>query len=128
MWEVVCTKPIRMSLRPINFTNRYLSIQGSESASRQRRKRHTVAGIEQLNSAAAGASLEVPAVVSKMPPVDLTALAPEKQQAVTQVTEGWQEGTTSTTTAEPTGTAYIRDIVQRIHGIEIYWHVRSEAK
>jgi hypothetical protein len=55
--------------------------------------------------------------MSKMPLVDLTSLAPEKQQAVSQVTEGWKEkeGTT-TTTAEPTATSSLRDIVQRIHG------------
>ena len=58
----------------------------------------------------------VPAVMSKMPLVDLTTLAPEKQQAVSQVTEGWKEKEGTATTAEPTATASVRDIVQRIHG------------
>ena len=55
-----------------------------------------------------------PAIMSKMPLVDLTSLAPEKQQAVSQVTEGWKEK--EGTTVKPTATASLRDIVQRIHG------------
>ena len=59
----------------------------------------------------------VPAIMSKMPLVDLTALAPEKQQAVSQVTEGWKEKEGTPPTAEPTATtASARDIIQRIHG------------
>ena len=57
-----------------------------------------------------------PAIISKMPLVDLTSLAPEKQQAVSQVTEGWKEKEGTTTTAKPTATTSLRDIVQRIHG------------
>lgn len=87
--------------------------------------------IEQLRTSDSGVEVTqgVPAVISKMPLVDLTALAPEKQQAVSQVTEGWKEKevTTTTTTAEPTTTASIRDIVQRIHGIRVLlslaWHI-----
>ena len=57
-----------------------------------------------------------PAIMSKMPLIDLTSLAPEKQQAVSQVTEGWKEKEGTTTTAKPTATTSLRDIVQRIHG------------
>lgn len=72
----------------------------------------------------------VPAVMSKMPLPDLTALAPEKQQAVSQVTEGWKEKEGTTTTAELTATASVRDIVQRIHGTysrRISWFFRVDA-
>lgn len=74
----------------------------------------------------------VPAIMSKMPLVDLTALAPEKQQAVSQVTEGWKEKEGTPPTAEPTAaTASARDIVQRIHGMcsgrFICWSFRVDA-
>ena len=59
----------------------------------------------------------IPAVMSKMPLVDLTALAPEKQQAISQVTEGWKEGTTNR--EESMAPASIRDITQKIHGIGV---------
>ena len=97
-------------------------VQGSGSAVRHRRKRHTVADIEQLRTPKTGveeAPQGIPAVISKMPLVDLTALAPEKQQAVNQVTEGWKEGTTNTK-AEPMPMVSIRDITQKIHGTTIY--------
>ena len=56
--------------------------------------------------------------MSKMPLVDLTALAPESQQAVNQVTEGWKEGSTNkdSDTTLPAVPDTIREIAQRIHG------------
>lgn len=55
-------------------------------------------------------------VTSKLPMVDLTSLAPENQQSVSQVTEGWKEGTVNTDTAQPTSIATVRDVIQKIHG------------
>lgn len=110
------------------------SLLQESTTTRQRRKRHTVAGIEQLRSpirsssssveggGGEGSSDTVSAVMSRMPLVDLTSLAPENQQAVSQVREGWKEGTASKTEADLTAsqsaaTANVKDVAQRIHGI-----------
>lgn len=60
----------------------------------------------------------VPSIMSKMALVDLTALAPENQQAVNQVTEGWKEGSANqdSGTTLPAVPATIKEIAQRIHG------------
>ena len=78
-----------------------------------------MANIEQLRGEEGGESSKgVSAVMSRMPLVDLTSLAPENKQAVEQVKEGWKEGTQSSDvgTSLPTATTTIKDIAQRIHG------------
>ena len=87
-----------------------------------------MADIEQLRTSDSGVEVTqgVPTVMSRMPLVDLTALAPEKQQPVSQVTEGWKEKEGTAATAVPTATASIRDIIQRIHGTRILFLLAKE--
>ena len=55
-------------------------------------------------------SKRLTAVMSRMPLVDLTSLAPEDQQGVGQVKQGWKETTDSLQTN-------IKNVAQKIHGM-----------
>ena len=65
-----------------------------------------------------------------MPLVDLMALAPETQQAVDQVTEGWQDGSSGPTPSISSDSTKI--IAQKIHSMcyfeaDLYLHVRKNG-
>ena len=78
-----------------------------------------MSNIDQLRTPIDGdtSSSGAPATVSRQPLVDLTSLAPENQQGVNQVTEGWKEGTTDQGKALDSSPLSPREIAHKIHGI-----------
>ena len=80
-----------------------------------------MSSIDQLKTPLAEGTIstDVSAHVSRQPLVDLTSLAPENQQDVNQVAEGWKEGEGSTDRSKSMTSAPLttREIAHRIHGI-----------
>lgn len=76
-----------------------------------------MSGIDQLKTPRAEGTISTD--ISRQPLVDLTSLAPENQQDVHQVAEGWNDGERSTDQGKSMASTPLttREIAHRIHGI-----------